>query len=84
MRARADDVAVRQETVFGHREHLQRRALFDEAVALERRGEMLRQLVVLRRRAAAEVVERKEEALAQALEDRVLLTAIFGDLEPRV
>src|SRR5690606_34477001 len=65
--ARALDVAVRQEPAVDRRVHLPDGALLDEAVLVQTAGEVLRDLGVLLRGAAAEVVEREPEALVDRL-----------------
>lgn len=82
VRARADDVAVRQEAVVGDREDLADRPLLDEPVLLELPREVLRDLHVLLRGTAAEVVEGQLEAVVDRLLGVVRLRAELGDREP--
>ncbi len=79
VRAGALDVAVRQEAAVGGRVDLPDRALLDEAVLLELAREVLGDLGVLRRGAAAEVVEGQLEAVVDRLLGVVGLRAELGD-----
>ena len=79
VRARALDVAVGQEPAVDRRVHLPDGALLDEAVLVEAPREVLRDLGVLRGRAAAEVVERQPEAVVDRLLGLVCLRAELGD-----
>ena len=64
VRAGADDVAVGEEAPVDRRVHLLGDALLEVALAVEPGGEVLGELVVLRRRAAPEVVPAQPEPLA--------------------
>ncbi len=82
MRTGADDVAVGQEAAVIDRINLRQRPLLDEAGVVEAVVEMVGQLVVLRRRAAAEIIEAEREITVDLRLDLVLLPAIVSDRQP--
>ena len=77
VRARALDIAVRQEALVVDGVDLARGALLDQAIVFENVGEMLRQLAVGLARGTAEPVERQREAGADASLDLVLFVAVL-------
>ena len=81
MRAGADDIAVRQKPFVVDRIDLRGRPFFQQPVDVELVVEMLRDLVVLLRMRATEVIEGKTETISKIFLNGVHLRAIRLDRE---